>query len=189
MPALLLITQLSPEARLIAGVSTSNVFTARWLSAYFLLLNVFLQVVPATLSDGYTPPCRSVEDSNDQQPLPRRTPTVCCVHDTRLEHKVRQRPASGRRVGQNVRLVGPANCRRAQPSFVSHEVGYPRTPCGVRPLCREYGRCCRDWAGEASLHPHGHAVRQVSQASENVLLGRAIPARECACTRTRTTSA
>ena len=28
-------------------------------------------------------------------------------------------------------------------------------------------------------------MRQVSQASENVLLGRAIPARECACTRTR----
>ena len=69
-------------------------------------------------------------------------------------------------LGQNVRLVGPANCRRAQPSFVSHEVGYPRTPCCIRPLCREDGRCCRDWAGGASLHPHRHAVRQVSRQAK-----------------------
>ena len=80
---------------------------ARSLSASFGLLNVFLQVVPATLSDGYTPPCRSVEASSDQQPLPRRTPTVCCVHDTRLEHKVRQRPASDRRVGPERAACGP----------------------------------------------------------------------------------
>ena len=38
----LLITQPRPEARLIAGVSTANVFPARWLSASFGLLNVFL---------------------------------------------------------------------------------------------------------------------------------------------------
>jgi len=54
----------------------------------------------------------------------------------------------------------------------------PQTPCGVRPLVREYGRCCRDRADEAFLHHLGHGVRQVSQASENVLLGRAIPAVE-----------
>ena len=107
MPALLLVTQSRPQACLMTGVSTGNVFPARWLSAYFLLLNVLLQVVPATLSDGYTPPCRSVEASSDQQPLPRRTPTVCCVHDTRLEHKVRQRPASDRRVGPERAACGP----------------------------------------------------------------------------------
>ena len=151
---------------------------------------MLLQVVPAALSDGYTPPCRSVEASSDQQPLPRRTPTVCC----RPRHGVQAKRCSFGRLlldvlVDNVLLVA-SQIAAGRSGRSSHFRSWlPQTPCGVRPLCREYGRCCRDWAGEASLHPQGHAVRQVSQASENVLLGRAIPARECACTRTRTTSA